>query len=148
MAFERSIDNPPALIDAKRRALTKFLAHVRRADQADMSILAVFDVAEDPGNLLLRELELLGEAGLSTREALRATTTTPAQLLRRPDLTSLAPGSPASFTILDANPLIDIINVRKLSTAVLHGRILNTGELASLRDLPALRKDKRYFEEL
>jgi len=105
-----------------------------------LAILAGSDVHEDPGNALLRELELLVKAGLSPREALRAATTTPAQLLRRPDLANLAPGSPASFIVLNDNPLIDIANVRKLSTAMLHGRILSTEELARLRALPALRK--------
>jgi len=137
VAFERSIDDPPEMAASKRGGFTHFLAYVSRAHRAGVSILAGSDVAVDPGASLIRELELLVKAGLSPREALRAATTVPAGLLRRPDLASFTTGAQASFLILAADPTKDIAKLRDIEAVVLRGRILEREELARLRAMPA-----------
>lgn len=133
VAFERSIDEPPELAEAKRGALRHFLQYVNRAHHAGVPILAGSDVALEPGSSLLREFELLVEAGLSPLEALQSATAAPASLLRRPDLGHIAAGSQASFLIIDADPLQRISELRELSLVVLRGRVIDQPELNRLR---------------
>jgi imidazolonepropionase-like amidohydrolase len=137
VAFERSIPDPPELADAKRQGLRHFLSYVARAHRAGVPILAGSDVATDPGASLLRELELLVEAGLSPREALRTATVVPATLLHREELGRLRPGAEASFLILGSDPTLDITALRDLDGVVLRGRVFSGAELALLRALEA-----------
>jgi imidazolonepropionase-like amidohydrolase len=69
-----------------------------------------------------RELELLVEAGVTPLQALTAATSTPAAYLGLKDQGRLAPGMRAHFIVLDANPLEDITNTRRISGVFLDGR--------------------------
>jgi imidazolonepropionase-like amidohydrolase len=70
----------------------------------------------------VREMELLADAGLSPLEVLVAATRTGAELIGVADrVGTLAPGKLADLLILDANPLSDIRNVRRVRTVVLGG---------------------------
>ena len=84
-----------------------------------------------PGASLLDELELLVLAGLSPREALTAATKNAAELVGRGDeVGSLAVGARADLVVLDADPSVDIANVRRQS-AVLKDGIVVSGELST-----------------
>jgi imidazolonepropionase-like amidohydrolase len=70
----------------------------------------------------IREMELLVEAGLSPMDAMVAATRTGAELIGVADrLGTLAPGKLADFLVLEADPLADIRNVRRVRTVVLGG---------------------------
>jgi len=70
----------------------------------------------------IREMELLVEAGLSPMEAMVAATRTGAELIGVADrLGTLAPGKLADFLLLEADPLADIRNLRRVRTVVLGG---------------------------
>jgi len=69
-----------------------------------------------------RELELMVEAGMSPMQAIVAATSTGADYLRLRNAGTLAPGKQADFLVLDANPLEDITNTRRISQVVLKGR--------------------------
>jgi imidazolonepropionase-like amidohydrolase len=76
---------------------------------------------------LLDELEWLVRAGLSPREALAAATVTPARIARRlfPRAAvagAVEAGQSADFVMLDANPLMDIANVRRIHGVMANGR--------------------------
>jgi imidazolonepropionase-like amidohydrolase len=82
----------------------------------------------DAGNIgtfhasgLHRELELLVESGLTPREAILAATVNAARVMGRPDLGAIAPGKLADLLILDANPLLDIHNARRIQLVVKDG---------------------------
>ena len=54
--------------------------------------------------------------------ALAATTRDAAAVLRLDQLGTVAPGKSADFIVLDANPLDDIANVRKIAKVYLRGQ--------------------------
>ena len=68
------------------------------------------------------EIEELTKAGLSPAEALVIATRNTAQVLALESLGTIAVGKSADFLVLDANPLEDIGNTRKISKVYLRGR--------------------------
>jgi imidazolonepropionase-like amidohydrolase len=74
-----------------------------------------------------RELELMVEGGLTPAEALTAATITSAGFLRLTDRGTLAAGQSADFVVLDANPLEDIANTKKIAQVYLRGQEVDRG---------------------
>ncbi len=68
-----------------------------------------------------RELQLMVEAGMTPAQALTAVTVTSAAFLRLNDRGALDAGKIADFIVLDANPLDDIGNTRKIAKVYLRG---------------------------
>ena len=60
-------------------------------------------------------------AGMTPADVIVAATSTAAQVLRLTDLGTVAPGKSADFLILDANPLDNITNTRRISAVYLRG---------------------------
>ena len=78
-----------------------------------------------PGLALHQELELIVKAGVGELQALQAATLHSAELMRMQDrLGTLREGSVADLLILDANPLEDIHNTRKIWKVISRGRVL------------------------
>jgi imidazolonepropionase-like amidohydrolase len=75
------------------------------------------------------ELELLVKAGLTPAQAIVAATATSASILRLDQLGTVAAGKSADFLVLDANPLDEIANTRKISAVYLSGVELNRSAL-------------------
>ena len=75
------------------------------------------------------ELADMVAAGLSPAEALRAATGTSAAILGRDDLGMVAEGRSADFVVLDANPLDDIRNTRRIADVYLRGRPVDRAAL-------------------
>ncbi|HWF10454.1 MAG TPA: amidohydrolase family protein, partial [Bryobacteraceae bacterium] len=67
------------------------------------------------------ELARWVELGLTPAQAITAATDRPAELMGLRDLGTLAAGKRASFIVLDANPLDDIHNTRRISGVWLDG---------------------------
>ena len=61
------------------------------------------------------ELELMVAAGMTPMQAIVAATKTPAELLKLDRLGTLARGKSADFIVLDANPIENVGNTRKIS---------------------------------
>src|SRR5215469_1452003 len=77
-----------------------------------------------PGFGLHRELELLVESGLSPLQALRAASLTGAEALGKDDrLGTVEPGKFADMVVLDADPLQEIQNLKKIHLVVQGGKI-------------------------
>ena len=67
------------------------------------------------------EIENLVAAGLTPMQALVAATRSSAEILGLDDLGTLVPGKGADFVVLDANPLDDITNTRRINRVYLRG---------------------------
>ncbi len=81
------------------------------------------------------ELELLVKGGLSPLEALRSATLNPAIFLKREkELGSVEAGKLADLLLLDANPLNDIKNTKKINAVITNGKYLPKPELEKLLD--------------
>jgi imidazolonepropionase-like amidohydrolase len=109
----------------------KFVRHeleiVRRLRQAGVPFLAGTDtpagVGVIPGFSLHRELERFVAAGFTPIEALQTATIGPAKFLERlDDFGTVAKGRIADLVLLDANPLDDIRNTRRIAAVFANGR--------------------------
>ena len=86
-----------------------------------------------PGFSLHSELEMLVRAGLSPMEALQSATLRPAEFFGLDDVSgSIRPGNQADLVLLDADPLQDISNTRRIYAVVSKGQVLMEKDLAAL----------------
>jgi imidazolonepropionase-like amidohydrolase len=89
-----------------------------------------------PGFSLHDELSLLVKAGLSEMEVLQAATRNPARAFNVTDQGTIETGMRADLLLLDANPLENIGNTRKIRMVVARGRAFDRNELeAMLEDI-------------
>ncbi len=124
------------------KKLTELIVPMRRAG---VEFLAGTDVMNPycfPGFSLHDELALLVQAGLSPMEALQAATLNPARYLGKDkDLGTVEKGKIADVVLLDANPLEDIGNSKKVNAVVVGGKLLPKAELQKmLADIEALAR--------
>ncbi|HKA45616.1 MAG TPA: amidohydrolase family protein, partial [Burkholderiales bacterium] len=68
-----------------------------------------------------RELELMVAAGMTPAQVIIAATSRPAEYLGLRSTGTLAPGKNADFLVLDANPLEDIRNTRRIARIYIKG---------------------------
>ena len=140
---ERLADTASARAAALEEAYRSSTNDVRRMHELGVRILAGSDagsVLVYPGFALHEELQLLVEdAGLTPLDALRSATISPARFARLDDrLGALAAGQIADVVLLDADPLADIRNTRRIHAVVQGGRLFTRADLdALLRDVRA-----------
>jgi imidazolonepropionase-like amidohydrolase len=72
-----------------------------------------------------QEMEDMVVAGMTPMQVIVAATRNGAQFLRIADAGTLSPGKSADFIVLDANPLDNIVNSRRISAVVLRGAALD-----------------------
>ena len=78
------------------------------------------------GYFELMELEMMAKAGLTPRQVLASATRDAAKCMKLDaELGTLEPNKWADFVVLDADPLTDISNVRKISAVYIAGNRLN-----------------------
>ncbi len=127
------------------RAWPVALKHMREMREAGVRIMAGSDVAVlniFPGLSLHEELRLFVDSlGMTPMEALASATRSPAQWLGIADsVGTIARGQVADLVLLDANPLTDIRNTRRISTVLVRGNPIQPADvLRSVRAMPDIR---------
>jgi imidazolonepropionase-like amidohydrolase len=130
------------------RALPVALEHLREMHEAGVRIMAGSDVAVlnvFPGASLHDELRLFVDSlRMSPMEALESATRKPAEWLRIADsVGTIERGKVADLVLLDADPLSDIGNTRRVHVVVLRGKLFRRQDLdallAEVRSMPDIR---------
>jgi imidazolonepropionase-like amidohydrolase len=140
-----SLDSPDDL-PLQRRMFQKRLEIVALLHRRGVPLLAGTDMGLPwvyPGLSLHDELGWLVRAGLTPAEALRTATLNPAIYFgRTADLGTVAAGKLADLVLLDADPLTDIGNTRRVSAVVLNGQLFDRSTIDKLLDDVAQRAQK------
>lgn len=127
---------PEARIAAMRQSIDRqrqtMYANLRRVRDAGIPIA----MGTDAGNPLtlhgvsvFREMEAMGEAGMTPMEVLVASTRTAARAMGRTDIGTLEPGKLADLVVLDADPLAAVANLRRIRLVARGGEIWTREEL-------------------
>ncbi|HEV2147295.1 MAG TPA: amidohydrolase family protein [Longimicrobiaceae bacterium] len=114
-----------------------YLRDVAEMHRAGVPLMAGTDIGAPllvPGFSLHDEIALLASvAGMTPLQALQSATLIPARVLGMADsLGTVAVGKLADLVLLDADPLADIGNTRRIHAVVADGRLLDRAELDRL----------------
>jgi hypothetical protein len=127
---------PPSAVQGQRKVFEMHLQLVSRMHRAGVRILAGTDSSIPyviQGFSLHDELQWLVKAGLSPLEALRSATIRPAEYFGIGDSAgSIATGRFADLVVLNADPLRDIANTRKIEAVVVAGHYLSRTDLDAM----------------
>ena len=117
------------LAEPLRMVLDVVLKVTGALHKAGVPIVAGTDVGV-PGHTLHRELELYVKAGFTPLEAIQAATIVPARVMKvDQEVGTIETGKRADLIIVDANPLDNISNIRKISFVVTQGRLFDCAKL-------------------
>jgi len=130
--LHEALDDPPLPADKVAGVTARWqavMATLRALHAAGIPMVAGTDQAI-PGYSLHREIELYVEAGFTPLEALQAATIEPARALGvESESGSLAPGKRGDVLLLDADPLAEIHNTRKVWRTVAAGSVYSPAPL-------------------
>ena len=123
-------------IERGRQAWARVSRGVARLSAAGVRIGAGTDGGGQTGDQFIgwtmhTELENMVAAGMTPAAAVVSATRTAAEILGLDDLGMVAPGKSADFVVLDANPLDDITNTRRIGDVYLRGRKVDRLKLAA-----------------
>jgi imidazolonepropionase-like amidohydrolase len=121
-----------AAADRASRMTIAMFADMRRAG---VQVLAGSDLPVSTGVAPIHdELVALVRAGMTPLEALRTATRNPAEFLGRLATEGTAQvGKRANLVLLNADPLTDIANTRRIAAVVLRGKLISGSDLSSIR---------------
>ena len=123
--FEWMVKLRPAVRPQWERAASDARITTARLARAGVLLGTGTDIWQLPASVHM-ELEELVAAGLSPTEAIRAATSSAARIIGvEHDLGTIEPGKLADLLILDANPLADIRNTRRIAAVVQNGRVVD-----------------------
>jgi imidazolonepropionase-like amidohydrolase len=114
----------PRLFEVQARSLAKLsAAGVRIAFGTDAGVGAPY------GYSAHTELADMVAAGMTPADVIVAATRTSAEIMRLDQLGTIAAGKSADFIVLDANPIDDISNTRRISRVYLRGQEVDRARL-------------------
>lgn len=131
---------PPGADSVGSAMLAKRLVQVEAMRRAGVHVLTGTDAPlrnSPPGFGLLEELTMLSRGGMSPFEVLRAATWEPASYFNMLDsLGTVAPGKIADLVLLNANPLVNIGNMRRIDAVIANGRLYDAAARVRLLAAP------------
>lgn len=119
-----------ALRDRRARGFANMLRFNKMYDAAGGHVLAGGDTNEQkaPGFILHDEMETMAEAGIPAMHVIQGATKWTAEAMRVADkIGTVEPGKIADIVVVDADPLADIANLRKVSAVVFDGNQIEPG---------------------
>ena len=119
----------PAAAKQARELYDVQARNLARLNAAGVKIGFGTDAGVSVGWTAHTELADMVAAGMTPAQVLRAATQTAAEILRLEELGTIAAGKSADFIVLDANPLDDIINTRRIARVYLRGQEVNRAAL-------------------
>jgi imidazolonepropionase-like amidohydrolase len=118
-------DRKPEQIANTRKSWELQVRNLAKIRAAGARIVLGSDSAGDPSRTLgwhaIWEVDSMAKAGMTPAEVIVASTRLAAETLRLDRLGMVAPGKSADFVALEANPLDDIANTRKIYKVYLRG---------------------------
>jgi imidazolonepropionase-like amidohydrolase len=132
----QSLDTDP--LPVRQRFVEHELDVVRKLHAAGAPFLAGTDTPAGvdviPGISLHLELQRFVAAGFTPLQALQTATLNPAKFINKlDDFGTVQPGRIADLVLLEANPLDDIANTRKIAAVVTDGHYLSQEDLTQLQ---------------
>lgn len=127
---------PPAMVLQRKTRFQRQITILEALHSTGVQILAGTDVGNEyifAGFSLHDELSMLVDAGFTPLEALQAATINPAKYLgleRR--YGAIEKGKSADLVLLNADPLVDIANTRKIHAVLLNGKLLPQSKLEAM----------------
>ncbi len=115
----------PEEIHKAREAYGIQARNLARLNKAGVKIAFGTDSSETIGWACHQELTDMVAAGMTIPQVLTAATKTAAELMKLDDLGTVAAGKTADFLVLDANPLDNINNTRRIASVYLRGKALD-----------------------
>jgi imidazolonepropionase-like amidohydrolase len=131
-----SLDTDPLAV--RERFVEHELGIVKRLHAAGVPFLAGTDTPAGvdvlPGISLHLELQRFVAAGFTPLEALQTATLNPGLFYKNPEISGkIEVGKLADLVLLEANPLVNIANTRKITGVVADGRYLSREDLDQLK---------------
>ena len=132
---------PPALLSNYRSVTNKIDAATarRRVRDSEAMVKALFDAGVPvvagtdgalPGYSVLRSIEMFVDAGMTPMQAIESATRVPAESMGLAKTSgTIEVGKRADLVVLDADPLANISNIRKLRFVIADGRIMPPAKL-------------------
>jgi imidazolonepropionase-like amidohydrolase len=122
------LSNRPAATSQSELFMTQ-CRNLKKVRDAGMMIGLGTDGNVDIGWGAHLELGDMVHCGLTPAEAIVAATRTSAEILKLDDLGTIAPGKSADFIVLDANPLDDMVNSRRIHNVYQRGKAVDRAGL-------------------
>jgi imidazolonepropionase-like amidohydrolase len=128
--LEQSFTNrKPEVLARTREDWERAKRNIARLRANGVTLALGSDSAGDPSRTLgwhaIWEVESLAKAGIPPMEVITMSTKTAAEILRLDRLGMVATGKSADFIVLDASPLDDMANIRKISGVYLRGQAVD-----------------------
>jgi imidazolonepropionase-like amidohydrolase len=124
-----ALSSPGASGEREKASLAAMMATVRELHKDGLTLVAGTD-QNIPGYSLHRELELYVEAGFTPMEALQAATSVPAKVMGLDKIVgTIERGKRADLVLLDADPLADIHNTRRIAKTISAGAVYDPAPL-------------------
>jgi imidazolonepropionase-like amidohydrolase len=122
----RFSNRKPEAIAATRASWDLQVRNLKKLRSAGVRIVLGSDSAGDPSRTIgwhaIWEVDSMAQAGMPPAEVIVASTRLAAETLKLNQLGMVVPGKSADFVVLDANPLDNIANTRKIAKVYLRGQ--------------------------
>ncbi|HYS56221.1 MAG TPA: amidohydrolase family protein [Thermoanaerobaculia bacterium] len=120
---------PPGVPDGLAENVIRIEERYRRAGAQYLAGSGTSAFGTLPGISLHNELRMLTDLGLTPRQALAAATRNVGDAFRWPTVGRIAAGYDADLVVVDADPTIDIRNLKKIRMVILNGEIVDRAAL-------------------